>query len=86
MTLSDLRDRLGRATGGRWLPLKWGLAVAGAVLALHALGAFAVIEPLFTDLHFALRGRLPPSGQVVVVGISRQCTTPQALGPWPWPR
>jgi len=72
--------------GGRWLPLKWGLFVAGAVLGLQALGAFERIEPLFTDLHFALRGELAPSGEVVVVGVSPKCTGSRELGPWPWPR
>ena len=86
MKLSWLRDRLGRATGGRWLPLKWGVAVAAAVLALHALGAFDAVEPMFTDMHFALRGALKPSGQVVVVGVSRQCIRPERLGAWPWKR
>ena len=85
-TLSGLKDRLGRAMGGRWLPLKWGAAVAGAVLALHGLGVFDPVEPLFTDLHFALRGARKPSEEVVVVGVSRQCTHPDRLGSWPWPR
>jgi len=86
MTLGELKARLGRAAGGRWLPLKWGAVVAAAVLALHALGAFDALEPMFTDMHFAVRGGLEPSDQVVVVGIGRQCTRPDKLGPWPWPR
>ena len=86
MKLGEITNRLGRLAGGRWLPLKWGVAVAAAVLALHALGAFGVIEPLFTDMHFALRGALPPSGEVVIVGVSRQCIGVNRQGPWPWKR
>ena len=86
MKASDWKARLGRWAGGRWLPLKWGMAVALAVLGLHALGAFEAVEPLFTDMHFALRGALEPSDQVVVVGVSRQCIRPERLGSWPWER
>ena len=86
MTLRGLKDRLGQLTGGRWLPLKWGFAVAALVLGLHALGAFDSVEPIFTDMHFAWRGKRPPSGEVVVVGISRQCTGRDRLGTWPWKR
>jgi len=84
MNLAEATSRVARAMGGRWLPLKWGLAVALVVLGLQALGAFGAIEPLFTDMHFAWRGELPPSGAVVVVGVSPQCT--RTLGQWPWPR
>jgi len=84
MLLGRAISRVAAMLGGRWLPLKWGILVAGAVLALQALGAFERIEPLFTDMHFALRGELAPSGEVVVVGISPQCS--RQLGPWPWPR
>ena len=84
--LSGMKQRLAGAMGGRWLPLKWGFAVAAVVMGLHALGAFDSIEPLFTDMHFAWRGKRAPSGEVVVVGVSRQCTRPDRLGPWPWKR
>jgi len=76
--------RLARAMGGRWLPMKWGLIVALVVLGLQWLGAFAAIEPLFTDMHYAWRGGLRPSDDIVVLGITPQCT--RKLGPWPWPR
>ncbi|MFW6107119.1 MAG: CHASE2 domain-containing protein [bacterium] len=76
--------RIARAAGGRWLPLTWGAGVALAVMGLCALGAFEPLEHLFTDMHFAWRGELPPSGEVVVVGVSPQCT--RRLGRWPWPR
>ena len=73
-----------QVASGRWLPLVWGVAVAALVVVLNAAGAFRAVEPLFTDLHFAWRGRLEPSGAVVVVGISPRCM--RRLGPWPWPR
>ncbi len=73
-----------RAGGARGTHIKWGLAVAALVVALDAVGAFRPVEPLLTDLHFAWRGRLEPSGAVVVVGISPRCM--RRLGPWPWPR
>jgi len=73
-----------RAGGARRTHIKWGLAVAALVIALDAVGAFRPVEPLLTDLHFTWRGRLEPSGAVVVVGISPRCM--RRLGPWPWPR
>ena len=88
MNLTQAKQWLARAMGGRWLPLKCGVAVALVVLALAITGIFRPVEHLFTDLHFSVRGSLPASGQVVVVGVSPECTRPppDGLGPWPWPR
>jgi len=84
MKLRGPKSWLGRMTKARLLPLKLGFAVAIAVLALHAAGVFAPLEHLFSDMHFQLRGALPISDKVVVVGVSPECT--RELGAWPWPR
>jgi adenylate cyclase len=68
----------------RGLELKVNVACVCFVCILYVLGLFESFDQAFLDFQFRLRGELPISNNVVVVGIDEQSLT--QYGKWPWPR
>ena len=63
-----------------------GMLVGASVFFAHEAGLMARWEYVVSDLHFRTRSPGRGPGDVVVVGITRECMEDPSLGPLPWPR
>ncbi|MBM3476361.1 MAG: CHASE2 domain-containing protein [Armatimonadetes bacterium] len=63
-----------------------GATIGALAFAARQQGLIARWEYVVSDLHFRLRLPGQGPGDVIVVGITRECMEDPALGPLPWPR
>src|SRR3990172_2263362 len=61
-----------------------GIAVVVAALRLLAPAPLELLDLKILDFRHGVRGPIPPSGQVVIVGIDQASLA--EVGRWPWSR